>query len=65
MWYGKSLQWAISQSLYGVPNLFSRLVVARMALLKESSALSKQLMDKATARHLIESGQLTLPQDRA
>ncbi len=51
-------------SLYVVLDLFSRFVVAWMVSLKENSALSKQLMDEATARYGIEPGQLTLHQDR-
>ena len=51
-------------SLYVVLDLFSRFVVAWMVSLKESSALSKQLMDEATARYDIAPGQLTLHQDR-
>ena len=51
-------------SLYVVLDLFSRFVVAWMVSLKENSALSKQLMDEATARYDIEQGQLTLHQDR-
>ncbi len=51
-------------SLYVVLDLFSRFVVAWMVSLKENSALSKQLMDEATARYDIAPGQLTLHQDR-
>jgi len=51
-------------SLSVVLDLFSRFVVAWMVSLKENSALSKQLMDEATARYGIEPGQLTLHQDR-
>ena len=51
-------------SLYVVLDLFSRFVVAWMVSLKENSALSKQLMDEATARYDIVPGQLTLHQDR-
>ncbi len=51
-------------SLYVVLDLFSRLVVAWMVSRKENSALSKQLMDEATARYDIAPGQLTLHQDR-
>ena len=51
-------------SLYVVLDLFSRLVVAWMVSLKENSALSRQLMDEATARYDIAPGQLTLHQDR-
>jgi putative transposase len=51
-------------SLSVVLDLFSRFVVAWMVSLKENSALSKQLMDEATARYSIEPGQLTLHQDR-
>ena len=47
-------------SLYVVLDLFSRFVVAWMVSLKENSALSKQLMDEATARYGIEPGRLTL-----
>ena len=51
-------------SLYVVLDLFNRFGVAWMVSLKENSALSKQLMDEATARYGIELGQLTLHQDR-
>ena len=51
-------------SLYVVLDLFSRFVVAWMVSLKENSALSKQLMDEATARYRIRPGQLTVHQDR-
>jgi len=51
-------------SLYVVLDLFSRFVVAWMVSRKENSALSKQLMDEATARYGIAPGQLTLHQDR-
>ena len=51
-------------SLYVVLDLFSRFVVAWMVSRKENSALSKQLMDEATARYLIRPGQLTVHQDR-
>ncbi len=51
-------------SLYVVLDLFSRFVVAWMISVKENSALSKQLMDEATARYGIKPGQLTLHQDR-
>jgi len=51
-------------SLYVVLDLFSRFVVAWMVSRKENSALSKQLMDEATARYDIAPGQLTLHQDR-
>ena len=51
-------------SLYVVLDLFSRFVVAWTVSLKENSALSKQLMDEATAHYSIEPGQLTLHQDR-
>jgi len=54
----------LSLSLYVVLDLFSRFVVAWMVSLKENSALSKQLMDEATARYDIAPGQLTLHQDR-
>jgi len=51
-------------SRYVVRDLFSRFIVAWMVSRKENSALSKQLMDEATARYGIEPGQLTLHQDR-
>lgn len=51
-------------SLYVVLDLFSRFVVAWMISRKENSALSKQLMDEATAKYEITPGQLTLHQDR-
>ncbi len=51
-------------SLYVVLDLFSRFVVAWMVSMKENSALSKQLMDEATARYRIRPGQLTVHQDR-
>jgi putative transposase len=51
-------------SLYVVLDLFSRFVVAWMVSKKENSALSKQLMNEATARYAIAPGQLTLHQDR-
>lgn len=51
-------------SLYVVLDLFSRFVVAWMVSLKENSALSRQLMDEATARYGIQPGQLTVHQDR-
>jgi len=51
-------------SLYVVLDLFSRFMVAWMVSRKENSALSKQLMDEATARYGIAPGQLTLHQDR-
>jgi putative transposase len=51
-------------SLYVVLDLYSRFVVAWMVSLKENSALSRQLMDEATARYGIEPGQLTVHQDR-
>jgi len=51
-------------SLYVVLDLFSRFVVAWMVSRKENSALSKQLMDEATARYCIRPGQLTVHQDR-
>ena len=43
-------------SLSVVLDLFSRFVVAWMVSLKENNALSKQLMDEATARDGIEPG---------
>ena len=55
---------SIYLSLYVVLDLFSRFVVAWMVSRKENSALSKQLMDEATARYGIAPGQLTLHQDR-
>ena len=51
-------------SLYVEMDLFSRFVVARMLSKKENNALSKQLMNEATARYAIAPGQLTLDQDR-
>ncbi|XOV86898.1 MAG: IS3 family transposase [Pseudomonadota bacterium] len=51
-------------SLYVVLDLFSRFVVAWMVSVKENSALSRQLMDEATARYGITRGQLTIHQDR-
>jgi len=51
-------------SLYVVLDLFSRFVVAWMVSVKENSALSRQLMDEATARYGIARGQLTIHQDR-
>jgi len=58
------LRRGIYLSLYVVLDLFSRFAVAWMVSLKENSALSKQLMDEATARYGIAPGQLTLHQDR-
>jgi len=51
-------------SLYVVLDLFSRFVVAWMISIKENSALSKQLMNEATARYSIKQDQLTVHQDR-
>jgi putative transposase len=51
-------------SLYVVLDLFSRFVVAWMVSVKENSALSRQLMDGATARYGITGGQRTIHQDR-
>jgi putative transposase len=55
---------AVYLSLYVVLDLFSRFVVAWMVSSKENNALSKQLMDEATARYDMAPGQLTLHQDR-
>lgn len=51
-------------SLYAVTDLYSRLTVAWMVSLKENSALATQLMTEAVARYRVDSGQLTLHQDR-
>lgn len=51
-------------SLYVVLDLFSRLALAWMVSAKENSALACQLMREATARYRIESGTLTIHQDR-
>lgn len=51
-------------SLYVVLDLFSRLALAWMVSAKENSALACQLMREATERYRIESGTLTIHQDR-
>jgi putative transposase len=51
-------------SLYALIDLYSRYTVAWMVSSKENSALAIQLMNEACARYRIESGQLTLHQDR-
>jgi len=47
-----------------VLDLFSRYIVAWMVSHKENSALARQLIDEALARYGVETGQLTLHQDR-
>jgi len=51
-------------TLYVVLDLFSRFVLAWMVSRKENSALAQQLMAEATAKYRIDTGQLTIHQDR-
>ena len=51
-------------TLYVVLDLFSRFVLAWMVSRKENSALAQQLMSEATAKYRIDTGQLTIHQDR-
>jgi putative transposase len=55
---------AMFLSLYVVLDLYSRFVVAWMVAGRENSALSKQLLAEAIARHGIEPGRLRVHQDR-
>ena len=51
-------------NLYVVLDLFSRFIVAWMVSRKENAALAQQLMQEAVDRYGVDSGSLTLHQDR-
>lgn len=51
-------------SLYVILDLFSRFALAWMVSRKENSALAQQLVTEAGSRYRIQTGQLTLHQDR-
>ena len=51
-------------SLYVIPDLYSRFIVAWMVSRKENSALASQLMAEATARYRFTPSQFTIDQDR-
>ena len=55
---------SIYLSLYVILDLFSRFALAWMVSRKENSALAQQLVTEASNRYRIETGQLTLHQDR-